>query len=166
MSGDHVDKDPADGLALFQKAAAKNYGPALYEVAVRQIEGRDPPADGEKGLEVMRQAALLGSPQAQFYLANRYEKGTGVPQELDRARRYFHLCATKGVPLCEYRLGRLLFDAPDRLERDYVQAVAWFQLAAEQGMSEATDIATTESARLTAAQVSWVKGLRTQLVRK
>lgn len=68
--------------------------------------------------------------------------------------------------MCEYHLGRLLFDAPDRLERDYVQAVAWFQLAAEQGMADAKDIATTESARLTAAQATWVKALKVQLVRK
>ena len=101
ISGDHVDKDPTDGLAMIQKAAAKNYGPALYEVAVRQIEGRDLPTDVTKGLEGMRQAAMLGSPQAQFYLGNRYEKGSGVPQEVDRARRYFRLCATKGLPLCE-----------------------------------------------------------------
>jgi TonB family protein len=166
INGDHVDIDPADGLTMIQKAAAKNYGPALYETAVRQIEGRDLPTDIEKGMEAMRQAAMLGSPQAQFYLGNRYEKGNGVPQEPDRARRYFRLCATKGIALCEYRLGRLLFDAPDRPERDYVQAVAWFQLASDQGLAEAKDIAATESARLTAAQGSWVKGLKPQLVRK
>jgi TPR repeat protein len=109
---------------------------------------------------------MLGSAQAQFYLGNKYEKGAGVPRELDRARRYFRLCATQGLALCQYRLGRLLFDNPDRPERDYVQAVAWFQLAAGQGMTEAEQIATHETPNLTPGQAIWVNTLKNQLVRK
>jgi len=165
-NGEHVAKDPEDAFALIQKAAAKNYGPALYEIALRRIEGRDLPKDVEKGLEEMRQAAIMGSPQAQFYLGNRYEKGSGVPRELDRARRYYRLCAVQRVALCQYRLGGLLFEAPDRLERDYVQAVALFQLASEQGLQEAKEIASNETAKLTPAQTNWVNTLKTELVRK
>lgn len=115
-------------MALIQRAAAKNYGPAMYEIAIRQIEGRDLPKDVEHGLETMRQASVLGSPQAQFYLGNRYENGDGVPRELDRAHRYFRMCAAQGVAQCQFRIASLLFNAPDRPERDYVQAVAWFKL--------------------------------------
>lgn len=114
----------------------------------------------------MRQAAALGSPQAQFHLGTRYEKGNGVPSEPDRARRYFRLCAVQGIALCQYRLGRLLFDEPERPERDYVQAVALFQLAGENGVQEAKDIASKEAANLTPAQSTWVNTLKTQLVRK
>jgi TonB family protein len=165
ITGDHLAKDPGDGLALIQKAAAKNYGPALYEIAIRQIEGRDLTKDAENGLEMMRQASVLGSPQAQFYLGNRYETGSGVPGELDRARRYFRLCAAQGVPICQYRLGSVLLDAPGRPERDHVQAVAWFQLASE-GLPEAREIASREWANLTPAQRNWVTILKAQLVRK
>jgi TonB family protein len=164
--GEHLPQDPADGLALIQKAAAKDYGPALYEIALRQIEGRDLPNDAGKGLADMRQAALMGSPAAQFYLGNRYEQGIGVPRELERARRYFRLCAAQGVSLCQYRLGRLLLDDPDRPERDYVQAVAWFQLASEQGLPEAMNIASEEAAKLTPVQTTWMTTLKAQLVRK
>lgn len=127
ITGEHVTQDAADGLALIQKAAAKNYGPAMYEIAIRQIEGRDLPKDVEHGLETMRQASVLGSPQGQFYLGNRYQNGDGVPRELDRAHRYFRLCAAQGVAQCQFRLASLLFNAPDRPERDYVQAVAWYR---------------------------------------
>lgn len=166
ISDDHVTKDADDGLAQLQKAAAKYYGPALYEIAIRQIEGRDLPMNVEKGLEMTCQAAVLGSAQAQYYLGNRYEKGDGVPRELDRARRYFRLCATQGVPVCQYRLGRLLYSAEDRPERDYVQAVAWFQLAGENGIPEARDIASKEVANLTPEQTSRMTRLKAQLVRK
>jgi TonB family protein len=163
-TGAHVAKNPADGLALIQQAAAKNYGPALYEIAIRQIEGRDLPKDIEKGLETMRQASLLGSVQAQFHLGHRYEKGNGVPRELDRARRYFRLCAAQGIALCQFRLGLLLLDSPARPERDSMQAVAWLQLAAEQGVSEAKNLASTEAPKLTAEQAAWVATLKAQLV--
>jgi TonB family protein len=165
-TGERVAKDPEDGFAWIQKAAAKNYGPALYELAVHRLEGRDLPKDLDKGLEEMRQAATLGGSQAQFYLGNLYEKGQGVPQEVDRARRYFRLCAAQGVAVCQYRLGILLLNAPDRPDRDYVQAVALFQLASEQSLQEAKDIASREAANLTAAQSKWVDTLKTQLVRK
>jgi TonB family protein len=143
-TGERVAKDPEDGFAWIQKAAAKNYGPALYELAVHRLEGRDLPKD----------------------LGNLYEKGQGVPQEVDRARRYFRLCAAQGVAVCQYRLGILLLNAPDRPDRDYVQAVALFQLASEQSLQEAKDIASREAANLTAAQSKWVDTLKTQLVRK
>jgi TonB family protein len=165
-TGKHVAKNPADGLALIQKAAAKNYGPALYEIAIREIEGRDLPMNAGKGLEMMRHASTLGSPQAQFYLGNRYETGDGVPRDLDRARRYFRLCAAKEVALCQYRLGNLLLNNPGRPEHDYVQAVAWYQLAGDQGLQAAKEIASRETAKLTSAQMTWMTTLKGQLVRK
>jgi TonB family protein len=165
-AGDHVAKDLAHGLTLIQKAAAKNYGPALYQIALREIEGRDLPEDNEKGLDRMRHASLLGSSEAQYYLGNRYEKSVGVPRELDRARRYFRLCASQEISQCEYRLGNLMLDAPDRPQSDYVQAVAWMQLAAEQGMPAAREIASRETAKLTPAEAGWVTTLKTQLLRK
>lgn len=166
IEGDYAAKDPADGLALIRKAAANNYGPALYEVAIRQIEGRDLPQDVAKGLETMRQASVLGSVQAQFHLGNRYETGSGVPRELDRARRYFRLCAAQGIPLCQYRLGYLMLSDPGRPERDTVQAVAWLQLAAEQGVAEAKDLAAREAAALTPQQTTWVTALKDRLAHK
>ena len=164
--GEHVAKDYDAGLALLQKAAAKNYGPALYENGLRRIEGRDLSQDTEKGLEQMREAAVLGSPQAQFYLGNRYEKGDGVPRELDRARRYFRLCAAQGIAACQFRLGILLLNEADRPESDYVQAIALLQLAGEQSLQGAKNLATSEAANLTPAQNNWVNALKTQIVRK
>lgn len=152
-SGEHVPKDPLGGLALIQKAAAKNYGPALYEIAIRKIEGRDMAKDSQNGMEMMHHASILGSPKAQFYLGDLYETGTGVAREPESARRYYRLCAAQGVPACQYRLAKLLFDAPDRPERDYVQAIAWFQLAAEQGFAAAKDIEVKETAKMTPAQL-------------
>lgn len=166
IKGDHVAMDLADGLALVQKAAAKNYGPALYEIGIRYMEGRDLAVDIERGLAMLHQATIFGSPQAQWYLGNWYEKGSGVPREPARARRYFRLCAAQGVPLCQFRLGRILFEAPDRRESDYMQAIALFQLAAEKGFDVAQEIVSKETPTLTPGQIAWVNTLKGQLVRK
>ena len=82
---------------MIQKAAARNYGPALYEVAHGRIDRNGLPQDVDQGMKEMRAAATLGSLQAPFQLGNRHAKGDGVPRELDRARRYYRLCATQGV---------------------------------------------------------------------
>ena len=63
-------------------------------------------------------------------------------------------------------MGRLLYDAPDRKERDYLQAVAWFQLAGEQGLTEADQMAAGEAPKLNAQQTAWIANLKRQLVRK
>jgi TonB family protein len=164
-SGEHVKGDSADGLALIQKAAAARYGPAVYEIATRRMEGRGLPRDVEKGLDEMGQAALLGSRQAQKDLGDRYLKGDGVPREPDRARWYFRLCAASGVALCQCRLGSWLLDAPSRTEYQYVQGIAWLELASEHGVAEAQDILFRERAALTPTENGLANGLKAALVK-
>jgi TPR repeat protein len=121
--------------------------------------------DIDKGMQEMRSAATLGSEQAQFYLGSRYEIGDGVPRDPERARRYYRLCSAQGLALCRYRLGRQLYDEPDRRERDYLEAVALFQLAAEQGLPEAKDLAASETEKLNDEQAKWVTRLKSQIRR-
>ena len=147
---------------MIRRAAAQSYGPALYEVAIRRIEGRDFSQDLDKGLEEMRQAAVLDSPRAQLNLGDRHEKGDGVPRDLDRARWYFRLCSAQGVAMCQYRLGTLLLEPA----LHHSEAVALFELAAEQGLDQAQEIASKEAATLTPADRKQVNGLKAQLVRK
>lgn len=165
-TGEHVDRNVPEGLDYIQKAAGKNFAPALYETGLRRIEGRDLPVDIGLGFEEMRSAARLGSKQAQFYLADHYEVGQGVPRDLERARSYYRLCAAEGVALCQYRLARMLDKPPDRPERDHMEAVALFQLAAEQGLSEARQPASREGTALTTEQTAWVTKLKGLIVHK
>jgi TonB family protein len=164
MNGDNnVIKDTSEGWMLIQKAADQNFGPALYEVAIRSIRSGASPGDTEKHLQTLRDAAVLGSIQAQYYLGQAYEGGIAVPQEPDRARRYFRLCAIKGEPLCQYRLGRLLLQKPERSDDDYVQGLAWLQLAADQKIGEARAIVDRERPRLSSAQESLITVWKKQL---
>jgi len=162
-NGENVTKDPVDGLALIQKAANKNHGPAMFEVALRQIQAKPSPAELQKTLETVQEAAVLGSTQAQLYLGDRYETGKDVSIDLERAKRYFRLCASKGVAQCQYRFARLLLEPADAPEHDFVLAIAWLQLAAEQGVQEAKDALVKEGSQLTPSQTTWVKTLKARL---
>ncbi len=164
MDGDkNVVKDTASGWVLIQQAADHNYGPALYEVAIRSLRAGGDPAEMENDRQKLRDAAVLGSAQAQFYLGQAYEAGVGVPKEPDRARRYFRLCASRGDPHCQYHLGRLLLDKPGRSEDDYVQALAWLQLAADRKISEARIMLDREQPQLSTAQAALVSTWKSQL---
>ena len=166
INGEHIAKDLEDGLRLVRASAAKDYAPAICEVAIRLIEGQDLAPDPEKGWKQLRDAAVLGSQRAQLYLGDHYERGAGVTRETGRAQRYFHLCATTGNAACQYRLARILLAEAERPERDYVQAVAWLQLASERRLADARDAAARETAALTPSQSDWVKTLKAQLLRK
>ena len=165
-TGDGVPKDPVEGETLIRKAADKNYGPALFDVGLAYYEGKSGLAETDKGLHMIRDAAVLGSSEAQLFLGDRDERGVNTPVDLNRARRYFGLCAAAGQAICQLRLGKLLLGLPNRQEREYVQAVAWLQLAADQGKEDARALAEKETPQLTTKQSNWLKQLKPQLVHK
>jgi TonB family protein len=159
---------PADAgrvLELFMKAAAKDYGPAMFELGTRYRDGLNVERNDERGMKLIRDSAQLGSSAAQFYLGGRYETGNGVPRDEERARRYFRLCAASGEVLCQFRLARLLLAMPERREHQYVQAIAWLQLAAAK-VPDAMALLTKEKTLLTAEQLTWADRIRPQLTRK
>lgn len=87
-----------------------------------------------------------------------------LPKDADRARQYFRMCAAQGDASCQYRIGQLLFIRPKRIESDYLQALAWLDLAADQNMTDAIAFMSRERPRLTAKQAEWVERLKSQLV--
>jgi TonB family protein len=162
--GRGVPADPEQGFRLIQESAEQKYGPALYEVAVARLKGEHLDKDPAKGLDLMRSAARLGSRSAQLFLGQAYEKGDGVPVDLEKSRQNYRLCAAAGDAPCQFQLGKSLLADSDHLNRDYVQAIAWLQLASDHGIEDAGKILEQEDARLTPADIKSVKQLMTQLV--
>jgi TonB family protein len=164
-AGQYVEKDPEQGARLIMKAAEMNYAPAVFDLGILYLDGENVARDPEHGLMLIHDAALMGSLPAQYFLAQRYEAGNALPRDAERARHYFRLCAARGDSNCQLRLGKLLLDLPAREDRDYVQAVAWLQLAADRGNGEARTIAAIEASKLTPEQEDWMNKLKAQLVR-
>lgn len=161
-SGDGFPKDRELALRVMSEAAEKNYPSAVYEIGRMTMIGRRIEKDPEKGLGLIRNAAVLGSRQAQFFLGAAYESGDGVEQSQDRARHYFRLCAATGEMPCQVRLARILMQGAGNGDREYLQALAWLDLAAEHGDLQARMILERERAGLSPQQVSWVSKLKEQ----
>jgi hypothetical protein len=162
-AGERVPKDPDKALTLLKQAAEANFGPAVYELGRMYVDGNRLPKDEKQGLEMIRTAAILGSTQAQFFLGASYEAGLSLPKDAGRARQYFRMCAAQGDATCQYRIGQLLLTRPKRTESDYLQALAWLDLAADQKMTNAITFMSQERPRLTAKQAEWVERLKNQL---
>jgi len=163
-AGDGFPRDPDRALRLIVEAAEKNFAAAMYEEGRMLLEGRRLPQDPDKGLELVRNAAVLRSRPAQFYLGAAYERGEGLPQSPDQARQYYRLCALQGETICQVRLAKMLLDKPEREDRDYLQAIAWLELADERGDPQARVWLDQERTSLSAAQVEWVNKLKAQFV--
>jgi TonB family protein len=171
QAGDGFPRDGGLAFQIISEAAEKNYASAVYEMGRMTMAGQRVEKDPEKGLELMRNAALLGSRQAQFFLGAAYENGDGVPPSAERARQYFRLCAATGETPCQVRLAQLLLQAAGddhsgSGDRQYLQALAWLDLAAEQGDVQARMILDGERAGLSPQQVSWVSKLKEQFGRR
>lgn len=165
-SGTLVPGDPERGAEMLQEAAKRKYGPAMYELGIQLLTGLSVSRDIEKGLDLLRGAAERGSRPAQFSLGLRYEKGDGVKVDRSKAQRYLRLCAAAGESVCQYRLAALLRADTDRNARHAVEAIAWLELAAGQGYSEAASLLATERPKLSAAQLDAVNGLKKLLIHK
>lgn len=165
-AGDGVEQDRDAALRLIFEAAQKGYPSAMFDIGRMMMEGRRIKKDPEKGLELVRNAAILGNRRAQFFLGIAYESGFGVPQDVERAHQNFRLCAAVGETSCQVRLAKLLLENASREERDFLQAIAWLELAAEDRNDEARLLLSQEQTALTPKQISWVEKLKSQLVQK
>ena len=163
-SGDGFPQDREVALRLIFEAAQKGHPAAMFDIGRRMLEGRRLQKDPEKGLELMRNAAIMGNRRAQFFLGVAYLTGHGVPKDPDRANQNFRLCATVGESPCQVQLAKLLLQNADKEERDFIQAMAWLELAAERRNDEARLILDQQNASLSDSQLFWVKKLKSQLV--
>lgn len=166
ISGSLGSPDPDRGRTLLKEAANRNYPPALYEYGLMQVRGEGVEMDQKRGLNLIRDASKRGNTSAQFFLGRSYESGSLVERDRDKAMSEYQLCAARAVPLCQYRLAKLLLDKPKRREGDLLQAVAWLQLAAGHGVQDARQDLHETLSQCTPEQLSQIDRLRPMLERQ
>lgn len=165
FSGSLESPDPDRGRTLLKEAANRNYPPALYEYGLMHVRGNGVEMNQQRGLNLIRDASKRGNTSAQFFLGSSYESGSLVERDLNQAMSQFQLCAARAVPLCQYRLAKLLLDKPKRKEGDLLQAVAWLQLAAGHGVEDAHRALNEALPHCTPEQLSQIDRLRPALER-
>jgi TonB family protein len=161
--GTWVPADATRAERLIEAAAKKEYGPAVYEMAKRKLKPESSPDELADGIRLLAQASRQGSTGAQLDLANRYESGIGVEPNAERARTFYRMCAARKQTVCQYRLGRMLLDMPDRTDHNFNQGMAWLEVAAAAGFGHATQRLLVERPKLTAEQAKAVESWREKL---
>ena len=88
-----------------------------------------PPQIGPMSLRV---AAANGDPKAEYEIGNRYARGSGVPQDLSEAARWFKRAASTGYAPAQYRLATH-FERGAGITQDLDRAKIWYRRSAETG---------------------------------
>jgi len=101
------DKDMARVKAALAQALNRNKddADALYRLSLLTTARAKTDADRAGALALLRRAAELGKPYAQFVLGRRYERGEGVTQDIDTALDWYEKAAAQGDVFAVDRLG-------------------------------------------------------------
>lgn len=121
-----------EAVALLEKAAAEDYGPAALMLARVLESGESVPRDLPRSLELLRAAADLGMAEACWRLAMHHASGEGVPRDLPKAMELLERAAEAGHPEAQLELGRLRAVGGPDFEPDHAEALRWLAPAAGQ----------------------------------
>ena len=121
----HADDNPDTPQARF----VANAFVALGHYYLDGIPNTPVKADPARAREMFNYAAsYFRDPDAQYYLARLYLKGTGAPHDPRTAARWFGLSAQKGQCQAQAMLGAMLF-AGDHVPRQAARGLMWLTLA-------------------------------------
>ncbi|MBV9264680.1 MAG: TonB family protein [Acidobacteriaceae bacterium] len=148
--------DPDSRNAAIEKLkelADQHFGPAMYEIGKRQISGDDGlKIDVPAGIKIMQEAADLDDADAAEDLAFMYARGEHVGRDLEQSRYYFELCGRAGRADCQYQVAQSVLQDARTSDDQRAYALAWAQLAADQGHPGAQELFSTFKRSLTAEQ--------------
>ena len=124
------DENAQKAVAIYETAVRENYGPAQYMLGCICLDGTLIPKDPARGAELLQQAADNGIREAMPILADCYEKGIGVEQNLEYAISWYLSAVEAGSPEYETALGNCYMQRSG-LPEDREEAAAWYYKAAE-----------------------------------
>ncbi|MCP0914096.1 MULTISPECIES: tetratricopeptide repeat protein [Legionella] len=117
--------------------------PQLWEVAANPVESESfdvftllskPAAPPSLSFfDRLYEQAILGNSSAQFLLAQMYEDGIDVKQNVQEAIKFYQLAAEQKDLRAEYNLGLLYLEGKGGMAPDYQRGMNWLQDAAFKG---------------------------------
>ena len=112
---------------------------AFYEKGMNYKEGKGVERSSlksekylQRSVALYKKAALRGNAEAQYKLAECYNKGTGVSRLPNEAVKWYTEAANQGHAEAQYELAKC-YKYGFGINHSYVDAVKWFHKAAEQG---------------------------------
>jgi TPR repeat protein len=109
---------------------------AVCVTAYAAQDEKGQPAAGS--LEAVKQLAEKGNAEAQLKLAQMYQEGKGVAQNLQEAFKWCRKAAEQGLAQAQLLLGQM-YETGKGVAKDGKEAMKWFQKAAEQGLEAAKE---------------------------
>lgn len=129
--------NPYADAEWFKAQAEDGDAPAQWVMGICAEYGRAGTAKNRsEAVRYYRMGAAQGFGPAICNLADKYEHGTGVQQDLAEALRLYLQAAKKKVVAAYYSLGNLYKDGRG-VEQDDAQAILWFKKAADEGWEDA-----------------------------
>ncbi|MCB2135310.1 MAG: caspase family protein [Rhodobacteraceae bacterium] len=104
---------------------------SMLGLAYIRLNAEDTRYEPSEAAQLLTRAADAGSAEAQFELAQLYEIGLGVEQNVEKALALFHSSAEQGFPDALNDLGFLYFQGELGLTRDPERGLAYFEQAAD-----------------------------------
>jgi uncharacterized protein len=104
-----LDSDQYDEAVENYKEAADLGDPiAMYTLALIYHDGYILKRSDSTSLDYMKKASMAGSEDAQFIMGTLYERGRGVPKDINEAIYYFSMAAAHGYLPAYYRLSKYM----------------------------------------------------------
>ncbi len=124
-------------LDRLKQAALGGDGRAVWDLAMRESEGRGMPRDLAVATKLFERLATAGYAPAQYKLGAHYEKGTGVTRDLAQAKLWYGRAAEQGHARAMHNLGVIFAENPGPGGKpDFASAATWFRQGAEHGVRD------------------------------
>lgn len=124
-------------LAKTKQAALDGDGAAVWDLAVRESDGRGMSRDLAAAAKLFEKLANVGYAPAQYKLGAHYEKGSGVARDLAQAKLWYGRAAEQGHARAMHNLGVIYAENPAANGKpDFVSAASWFRQGAEHGVRD------------------------------
>jgi len=131
-------EDYAAARDRFSALADDGNGDAQFFLGIMRLEGLDGPIDIPAGRAWLRRAGEQGHAPAQFRLAEMFRLGTGAPAP-DRAQAAaWYLRAAEGGWFAAQMAVARMYAAGEGIPQDQVEALKWYDIAAEMGLDPYT----------------------------
>lgn len=135
LAGDLGNVPPS--LAKVKQAALAGDGSAVWDLAMREADGRGMPRDLAAAAKLFEKLANVGYAPAQYKLGAHYEKGSGIGRDLAQAKLWYGRAAEQGHARAMHNLGVIYAENPAAGGKpDFASAASWFRQGAEHGVRD------------------------------
>jgi TPR repeat protein len=139
LAGRVVKKDSTEAAKWFERAAVQGLADAQFNLGVLYQRGEGVAQDDRLAFFWYQSAADQGMPRAQHNLATAYAEGKGISKSYPKALEWFTKSANAGVGASQYSLAAIYESGLVTGKPDLAQARLWYEKAAAQGDTKATE---------------------------